>query len=140
MFQTSGFFEFVISRTTFISAYPLSEKVNLLEIFSHVRQNVKQRSELDFRIMVEKLFLETALGLKEDLKQASQDVNNQEVLNSLIKVEQLRKKQFREVELKWFNGELSKLVSSGQLEQEYVQSKQDAEIYDQLKQEIANFE
>lgn len=136
MFQTSGFFEFVVSRTSFVSEYPLSQKVNLLEIFSHVRQKIKQRNELDFRIMVEKLYLETVLGLKKDLHEGANQTGNIELLDSLIKIEQLRKKQFREVELKWFNAELIRLVRSGQLEQECVENSEEAEKFEELKQEI----
>ena len=133
MFQTSGFFEFVISRTNYVTNFTIKDKLQLLKIISSMRKDIKDRGELDFTNMVEKMYLEVVLGLKQQQGVAKRSICNIEVLSSLLQIEKMRRKDFAQVELEWFSSELDKMIKSGQMEQIYVESEEDGQIYRQLK-------
>lgn len=130
LLHTQTQFEYLISRTASLSKYTMDQTVSLIEIISKMRKKIKQRSEIDYLFLVEKIYFQLLADLEGNYKELmSKNGSNKNVLQSLLRAEQMREINFREVELTWFNSRLQQKVKNGTLKQEFVKTAEDTQIY-----------
>ena len=152
--NTMNLFEYFISRTSFTKQFTHFQLAEILDAFVQNQALLRYRSEIDYFTMVEKIYTQVVVDLKDDLteeadrieaiqkrqlkkkeeggvkNQGSEELVRRVTVEDLVKLKQLKDVEFVEMSLEFFDVAL--IQNFGILEQDF----KDDEGLEELKETI----